>query len=128
MQVLRESVDLVQTIIATSSGPGEPDATLASLAQRLKERSEDLTQRARRCLESDRPERVFSFDARGGGPGLAEALRTQIGTGSGSLPAGTVRCIALLTARFQLRVAASEIRGAIMAHASLAQQPQWKSV
>jgi len=128
VQVLRECVDLVQTINAATSRPGEPDASLVALAERLKDRAEDLTQRARRCLESDRPERIFTFDAKGGGPGLAEALRTQVGTGSGALPAGTVRCIALLAARFQLRVAASDIQGAIKAHPSLQQQPQWKSV
>jgi hypothetical protein len=128
VQVLRESVDLVQSISAATTGTGQPDASLEALAQRLKARCDELAVRARRCMESDKPDRVFTFDARGGGPGLSEALREQLGTGSGAPPAGVVRCTALLAARFQLRVGASAIRGAVMAHPSLLQQLSWKTV
>lgn len=126
--MLRECVDLVQAISAATAGPGPPDASVMTLAQRLKDRCDDLSTRARKSVERDKPDRIFSFDARGGGPGLAEALREQLSTGPGSLPAGVVRCTALLAARFQLRVGASAIHGAVMAHPSLQQQLQWKTV
>lgn len=128
VQVLRECVDLVQTITGATAGSTPPDASTMALAQRLKERCDDLSTRARKAVERDKPDRIFTFDARGGGPGLAEALREQLSTGPGSLPAGVVRCTALLAARFQLRVGASAIHGAVMARPSLQQQLEWKTV
>lgn len=125
VQLLRESVDLAQTITTACSGGGMPDDALRQLAERLCRRCEDLTRRARKLNEDGHRERLFAFDTRGGGPGPASDLQALIS--AGPLPVGVVQRIALLAARFQLRVAAGAIEGALAPHRDLRETPAWKA-
>lgn len=127
LRSLQESVDLVHAITEACRTTAEPGDALLAQAQELVQRCDALCRQAnKRSNDDPRRERLLNLDAAGGGGALAEDLLAV--TATDPVPPELVRRLALLAARFQMRVAASAIERSMKLHPSVRATREWTKV
>ena len=120
-------MDLVHAITEACQATSAPADALLMQAQELVQRCDAVCRQAnKRSNDDPRRERLLNLDAAGGGGALAEDLLAV--TATDPVPPELVRRLALLAARFQMRVAASSIEGTMKSQPSVRATREWTKV